>query len=309
MKAVRFHEYGDSSVLAQEEVATPQPGSGQVLVKVAATSFNPADAALRSGFMREFIPVELPYTTGVDLAGTVAAVGPDVTGWAEGARVAAFLPLASGGAAAEYALAPADILAAVPDGVDLVAAAALPGTGLTAWQALFEHGGVQPGQRVLVNGAGGAVGGYAVQLAKHAGAEVTAVAGSRSLDRVRVYGADHVVDYTATPVTEAAKGPFDLVLHFARSTPEEADALARLVADSGSFVTGTTPPGTGTGRGVKVIRMAVRSDATQLTRMFDLAASGALRINVADRRPLADIADVHEEAAQGRLAGKTVLIL
>jgi NADPH:quinone reductase-like Zn-dependent oxidoreductase len=308
MRAVRFHEYGDPSVLVPEEVPIPQPGPGQVLVKVAATSFNPVDAVLRSGFMREFIPVELSYTTGVDLAGTVAAVGPDVTGWAEGARVAAFLPLASGGAAAEYVLAPADILATVPDGVDLVDAAALPGTGLTAWQALFEHGGLQAGQRVLVNGAGGAVGGYAVQLARRVGAEVTASASPRSVDRVRAYGADHVVDHTATPVREGAKGPFDFVLHFARSTPEEADALARLVADNGSFVTGTTPPGAEPARGVKVVRMAVRSDAAQLAQLLDRAASGTLRINVADRRPLADIVAVHDEAAQGRLAGKTVLI-
>jgi NADPH:quinone reductase-like Zn-dependent oxidoreductase len=309
MKAVRFHEYGDASVLTPEDVPTPQPGTGQVLVKVAATSFNPADAALRAGFLREVFPLDLPYTTGVDLAGTVAAVGPDVTGWAEGARVATFLPLASGGAAAEYALVPADLLAGVPGGVDLADAAALPATGLTAWQALFEHGGLRAGQRVLVTGAGGAVGGYAVQLAHHAGAEVTAAAGPRSADRVRDYGADHVVDRTASAVPDGARGPFDLVVHFAQSTPEDADTLARLVAEGGSFVTGTTAPGTEPGRGVQVVRMAVRSDAAQLAQLFERAASGELRINVADRRPLADLAAVHDEAAQGRLAGKTVLIL
>ncbi|MEW2623594.1 NADP-dependent oxidoreductase [Streptomyces sp. NPDC048106] len=308
MKAVRFHKYGDSSVLSAEEVATPTPGPMQVLVKVAATSFNPADAALRSGAMRQFLPLELPYTTGVDLAGTVAAAGPDVTGLAEGTRVAAFLPLNTGGAAAEYALAPTEILAAVPESVDLVDAAALPATGLTAWQALFEHGELRAGQRVLVNGAGGAVGGYAVQLAHQAGAEVTASAGPRSAGRVRDYGADHVLDHTAAPVAEAANGPFDLVLHFAPSTPEEAAALAQLVADDGAFVTGTTPPGAEAGRGVRVVRMAVRSDAAQLTQLLDRVASENLRINVADRRPLAHIVDVHEEAARGALLGKTVLI-
>lgn len=307
MKAVRYREYGDSTVLALEDVPTPQPGPGQVLVKVTATSFNPADAMLRAGYLSEMLPLELPHVPGVDVSGTVVALGTDVTGWTEGARVAGFLPLNADGASAEYVLAPADVLAPLPDGVDPVDAAALPGVGLTAWQALFEHGGLKAGQRVLVNGAGGAVGGYAVQYADQAAVEVTATASPRSVERVRAYGADHVVDYTATPLAEAAKGLYDVVLNLVPTTPEDTDVLAELTADDGVFVTATTPPATEPGRGVTVVRMAVRSDAAQLTEILGRVAAGTLRIDVAERRPLADLPAVHAEADQGALKGKTVL--
>ncbi|MWA03280.1 zinc-binding dehydrogenase [Actinomadura sp. LD22] len=308
MKAVRYHQYGDSGVLAHEDVPTPEAGPGQVLVKVTATSFNPADAMLRAGYLKEVLPLELPHVPGVDVTGSVAGIGAGVTGWAEGDAVAAFLPLTADGASAEYALAPAEVLAAVPEGVDLVDAAALPGVGLTALQALFEHGGLQAGQRVLVNGAGGAVGGYAVQLAHRAGAVVTATASPRSADRVRGHGADEIIDYTAAPVAEAARGGFDVVVNLAPNPPEEIAALAGLTADGGVLISATTEPPAEPGRGVRTVRMAVRSDADQLAGLLARVATGDLKIDVADRRPLAELAAVHAQADQGGLAGKTVIV-
>ncbi|WP_216896752.1 NADP-dependent oxidoreductase [Nocardia alni] len=308
MKAVRFHEYGDSTALSLDEIPTPEPGAGQVLIKVTATSFNPADALIRAGHLSEMLPLALPHVPGLDVSGTVAAVGPDVTDWAAGTAVAAFLPLNEDGAAAEYVLAQADILAALPDGVDPVDAAALPGVGLTAWQALFEHGELAAGQHILINGGGGAVGGYAVQLAHAAGAEVSATASPRSADRVRAYGADHVIDYTATPVTEAAKGPFDVVVNLAPTSPEDTDALAALTCDNGVFVSATTPPATEPGRGVRVARMGVHADPGQLTELLDRVKSGTLRINVTDRRPLTDLPAVHAEADRGAHSGKAVIV-
>ncbi|MFF3564697.1 NADP-dependent oxidoreductase [Streptomyces sp. NPDC002574] len=309
MKAVRFHQYGGSDVLVQEDVPVPVPGAGQVLVKVAATSFNPADAMLRTGYMREMFPLDLPHVPGMDMAGRVARVGEGVTGWAEGDAVAAFLPLTGAGASAEYVLAPTEVLAAVPEGVDLVQAAALPAPGLTAWQALFEHGRLRAGRRVLINGAGGAVGGYAVQLAHRAGANVTATASPRSADRVRGFGADQIIDYTATPVIKAADGGFDLVFNLAPTTPEETAALAELTADGGVFVSATTPPPAEPGRGVETVRMATRSDAAQLAELLGRVRSGDLRIDVAARRPLAELASVHAQADQGTLPGKTLIVI
>lgn len=308
MKAVRYSQYGDSSVLALEEVPVPQPGAGEVLVKVTATTFNPADAAFRAGYLREMIPLELPHAPGVEVSGTIAAAGPDVTGWEQGAPVVAFLPMNASGASAEYVLAPVEVLVALPTGVDPVDAAALPAVALTAWQALFEHGALASGQRVLVNGAGGAVGGFAVQLAHQAGAEVTATASARSAARVQSFGADHVIDYTATPVTQAAKGPFDVVVNLAPTTPGDTDALATLTADGGAFVTATTAPATEPGRGVRVVQMAVRSDTAQLAELLERAAAGTLRIEVADRRPLAELPAVHAEADRGTLKGRTVIV-
>jgi NADPH:quinone reductase-like Zn-dependent oxidoreductase len=279
-----------------------------VLVKVAATSFNPADVAFRAGYLSEMLPLRLPHTPGADLAGSIAELGPDVTGWKTGDAVVAFLPLADPGAAAEYALAPAGLLAAAPSSVDLADAAALPACGLTAWQALFEHAGLQAGQTILINGAGGGVGGYAVQFAHRAGATVTATASARSADRLRTFGADQLIDYTVTPVPEAVSTRFDVVLNLVANSPEDAEALAGLVADGGIFVTATTPAEGDAGRGVRTARMGVRSDAAQLAELVAKVDAGELRIDVAGRRPLAGLADVHRQAEQDALPGKIVIV-
>ncbi|MER6800391.1 alcohol dehydrogenase catalytic domain-containing protein, partial [Amycolatopsis mediterranei] len=140
MKAVRFHEYGDPGVLRYEDVDRPVPGAGQVRIRVAATSFNSVDGNIRGGFMQGPIPVVLPHTPGIDVAGTVDALGEGLDGLAVGAEIVGFLPMDKPGAAAEYVLAPVEILAAAPKSVPLAEAAALPLVGLTAYQALFDHG-------------------------------------------------------------------------------------------------------------------------------------------------------------------------
>src|SRR5215218_5657589 len=187
MKAVRYHSYGDSDVLVYEDADRPVAGAGQVVVQVAGTSFNPADAAIRAGLLQQVFPVALPHVPNFDVAGNIAEVGEGVSGWSVGDAVVAFLPMTAPGAAAEA-------LAAAPRTVELADAAALPSAGLAAWQSLFEHAEVKAGQSVLINGAGGAVGGYAVQLAAQADAAVTATASARSLDRIRSYRADRIVD-------------------------------------------------------------------------------------------------------------------
>src|SRR3954453_2208462 len=168
MKAVRFHEYGDPDVLRYEDVEQPVPGAGEVRIRVAATAFNPVDDGIRGGYLRDAFPVALPHIPGIDVAGTVDALGEGVGNVAVGDEVIGFLPMTADGAAAEYVVAPAEILAPAPTSIPLADAAALPMVGLTAWQALFDDAGLAAGQRVLINGAGGAVGGYAVQLAKRA---------------------------------------------------------------------------------------------------------------------------------------------
>ena len=210
------------------------------------------DAAIRAGFLQQVFPVTLPHVPNFDVAGNIAEVGEGVSGWRVGDAVVAFLPMTSPGAAAEYVVAPAEALAAAPRTGELADAAALPSAGLAAWQALFEHAGLKTGQSVLINGAGGAVGGYAVQLAAQAGATVTATASARSIDRIRFYGADRIVDYTATPVLQALAGQrFDVVLNLAPTSPEETAQLVGLVADGGAFVSTTTPGPEDAGRGVR----------------------------------------------------------
>jgi NADPH:quinone reductase-like Zn-dependent oxidoreductase len=310
MKTVRFHEYGDPAVLRYEDVEQPVPGAGQVLVRVAATSFNGVDGTIRAGFMQGPIPVTLPHTPGIDVSGTVAALGPGVAGFELGDRVIGFLPMAGDGAAAEYVLAPAVVLTAAPASVPPVDAAALPAVGLTAWQALFDHAKLTAGQRVLINGAGGAVGGYAVQLARSAGAYVIATAGPRSAERVKAAGADEVVDHTSTPVT-AAVTPVDVVLNLAPIDPAQLAALLTVIRPGGVLVNTTVwmPAPSDEQRQVRGIDLFVRSDAGQLARLAALVDSGELRVEVAERVPLAELGALHARAAAGTLPGGKVVVV
>ena len=239
MKAVRFHEYGDPEVLRVEEVDVPIPGEGQVLVRVAATSFNGVDGNIRAGRMQGPMPLELPHTPGLDVAGTVEALGEGVDGLQVGDPVIGFLPFVDDGAAAEYVVVAAAGLAPAPSSIPLADAAALPLVGLTAWQALFEHADLQAGQRILINGASGAVGGYAVQLAKAAGAHVIATASADTKERVQARGADEVIDYTAGDVSAWVSEPVDVLLNLAPIDPEQFAALAGRVRDGGVVVNTT----------------------------------------------------------------------
>ncbi|WP_410643570.1 NADP-dependent oxidoreductase [Amycolatopsis sp. lyj-346] len=310
MKAVRFHEYGGPEVLRHEDVDLPVPAAGQVRVRVAATSFNSVDGNIRGGFMQGPIPVELPHTPGLDVAGTVDALGEGVDGFAVGDQVVGFLPMDKPGAAAEYVLAPAEILVAAPKSLPLADAAALPLVGLTAYQALFDHGKLAAGQRVLINGAGGAVGGYAVQLAHHAGAHVIATASPRSGDAVKAAGADEVIDHTTTAVTDAVTEPVDLALNLAPVDPAGLAALVTLVRPGGALVNTTVwmPAPGDEERGVRGIDLFVRSDAGRLAKLVAQVDRGELRVDVAERVPLAELAALHARAAGGAVHGKAVVV-
>ncbi|MCV7173928.1 NADP-dependent oxidoreductase [Mycobacterium manitobense] len=308
MKAAIYHRYGDSGVLRYEDVQRPTPGAGEVLVKVAATSFNPVDAGIRGGYLSEVYAIAFPHTPGIDVAGTVAELGEGVDGRQLGDAVVGMLALDADGAAAEYVVAPAEALTAAPHSVALADAAALPTVGLTAWQALFDIAGLKAGQTILINGAGGAVGGYAVQLAKRAGAVVTATASARSASRLRRYGVDRLIDHIdyATKPFAVDGQPFDVVLNLVSTSPEETAALVGVIAEGG-FHVGTMTSGEENSR-VRTQRVFVRSDAAQLAGLVRRVDAGELHIDVADRRPLAEVAAVHDESDAGRLPGKTILI-
>jgi NADPH:quinone reductase-like Zn-dependent oxidoreductase len=307
MKAVRFHEFGGPEVLRYEDVDRPRPAAGRVLIRVAATSFNPVDAAIRSGFLQQVFPVALPHTPGIDVAGTLAEIGEGVAGWSVGEAVVGFLPMTEDGASAEFVLAPAELLTGAPTSIPLVDAAALPSASLSAWQALFEQADLKAGQRVLVNGAGGGVGGYALQLAKQAGATVIATASPRSRDAVEALGADRIVDYTATAVTEAISEPVEVVLNLVNAPESDLAGLTDLVSDGGVLVSTTSPVRDDPGRDVRSVRLFVRSDAGQLATIVERVDSGELRVDVSERFPLSEIARVHELGEAGKFRGKVIL--
>jgi NADPH:quinone reductase-like Zn-dependent oxidoreductase len=307
MKAVRFHEYGGADVLRYEDVEQPVPAADEVRIRVAGTSFNPVDAGIRGGFLREAFPVALPHVPGIDVAGTLDALGANVTGRRIGDRVVGFLPMLAEGAAAEYVVAPAQILADAPASIPLADSAALPEVGLTAWQSLFDHADVRAGQRLLVNGAGGAVGGYAVQLARGAGAYVIATASPRSSERVRKAGPDEIIDHTTTNVVDAVHQPVDVLLNLAPIAPAELSALARLVR-SGGVVPSTVPTAIPKdANGVRTVAVFVRSDAHQLAGLVAKIDAGELHVDIAERVPLSELSAVHARADAGALPGKVVI--
>ncbi len=308
MKAVRYHEYGDPSVMRIEEVDQPVPGPGQVLVQVAATAFNELDATMRAGFLQQAFPIRLPHTPGFDVAGTIVALGDGVNGFSIGDPVIGFLPMTEDGAAADFVLAPAEVLTAAPTSIPLTEAAALPSPSLTAWQALFEHADLRSGQRVLVNGAGGGVGGFVVQLARQADATVIATASGRSAGAVRDDGADQVVDYTETKVTDAVTGQVDVVINLVRASDDDMVALVGLVRDGGVLVTTTPPAKEDAARKVRTVSMFVRSDAGQLATIVGRVNDGSLRVDVSGTYPLSEIAKVHELSAAGETRGKVLLV-
>ena len=310
MKAIRYHEFGSTEVLRHEEVQRPVPGVGQVLIKVAATSFNPVDDHIRLGVLAEMIPTPLPITPGLDVAGTVAELGDGVGGLRVGDEVIAMVPLDVHGGAAEYAVVAADLVTTAPRSVALVDAAALPLVGLAARQAAIELAGVAAGQTVLVNGAGGAVGSIVVQLAADAGAKVTAVDGPQHADRLGRYGAGKVVgplDLDAGPA--AVGGPFDVVVNHVRLAPEDLAKLTGYVADGGIVVSSAGPVPADEARSVRTAGVWVGPDAAQLADLVARVDAGRLELHVVDRRPLAELPAVHRDASTGKLLGKTVIVV
>jgi len=308
MKAVRFHEVGGPEVLQYGEIDRPEPGAGQVRLRVAASAFSAADNGMRAGFLP--IPLTLPHVPGYDVSGTIDAIGEGVDGFAIGDEVIGFLPMGEDGGAAEYVVAPADVLVAAPTSVPLADAAALPSVALTAWQALFDDGGLEAGQRVLIVGAGGVVGKYAIALAKRAGAHVIATASPRSIDAVRAAGADEIIDRTEAEVLDAVSEPVDLLLNLAPIEPAEFTALVSLVRSGGVVVSTTAwmPAPDDAERNVRSAVVYVRSDTERLAELVSLVDSGALHLEVTRRIPLVELQALHAEAAEGRITGKVIVI-
>jgi len=308
MKAVRFHAFGGPEVLRYEDVDVPTPGAGEVRVRVTATSYNSVDATIRAGGLQDRAPVQLPHVPGVDVAGTVDALGDGVDAIAVGDRVVGLLPMTAAGAAAEHVIASGESLAGVPRCLPLAALAGLPLVGLTAWQALFDLGKLTAGQRVLVNGAGDAVGGCAVQLAKEARAHVIATADPCSAAWVE---ADEVVDRTLADLTVAVREPVDLVLNLAPVSPERLAALLPLVRDGGALVSAPlrVPVPSDEQRRVRGVDLVVRSDSDQLADLVARVSTNELVVDVAQRVNLADLPALHARAAACRLPGKVVVLV
>jgi NADPH:quinone reductase-like Zn-dependent oxidoreductase len=308
MKAVQFSEVGGPEVLHYGDIEQPSPAAGQVRVRVAASAFNAADAGMRGGLLP--IPIQLPHVPGYDVSGTIDAVGEGIDGLKVGDAVIGFLPMERDGGAAEYVLAPADAVVAAPTRIALADAAALPSVALTAWQALFDEGQLEAGQELLIVGAGGVVGKYAIQLAKRAGVHVIATASPRSIQAVRAAGADQIIDHMATDVLGALGGQVDVLLNLAPIDPDQFAAYVAAVRDGGVVVSTTAFMATPSdpARGVRAATVFVLPHRDRLAALVSLVDDGALSVEVTRRIPLSDLPALHAEAEVGRISGKVIVV-
>lgn len=296
MHAVLIHETGGPDVLRYEETERPTPGEGEVLIEVRAASVNPIDWKIRRG-LRE---TQLPAVLGNDVSGVVELSRMD--GFVAGDEV---LGVASSGGYAEFATVPSTLITKKPAGVSYEQAAALPVSGLTAWQALFDSGGLQAGQTALVAGGAGGVGHLAVQFAKHAGAHVIATGSSRNRAFVLGLGADEYIDYSSQDVGEVAN---DVDVAFDTVGGDTTESLVPTLRRGGVLVTiaNAPPEQAAAARGARAKLLVMSSSSEQLAKVAGLVADGAVRVEITQTFPLSEASQAHTLSEAGHTRGKIV---
>jgi NADPH:quinone reductase-like Zn-dependent oxidoreductase len=313
MRAVGIRRYGPPEVLEPLEVERPEPGPDGVLIRVAAAVVNPADCLLRGGGLRLVARQKMPFVPGADVAGVVEAIGPDVTRFGVGDPVYAMLPNTAGGSYAEYAVAAEGTVASIPSGLNLGEAAGVPLAALTALQALCDRANLAAGARVLVNGASGGVGTFAVQVSRAMGARVTGVASGRNADLVRGLGADEFLDYTLEDVT-VGKARYDAVLDAANVLSFRK--VRRVLGPNGVFITvnpfiGRLSPGwlARFRGGRRIESVLVRPSGSDLERIGAWIGVGEVKPVIDRSYPLAEAAAAHRLSESRRAHGKLVLVV
>ena len=263
MKTVCIYSYGGPEVLVYEDAPRPHPVVGEVLVQVHAAGINPVDWKIREGHLREMLHHTLPLVLGWDVSGVLVAVGPGVTRLKVGDEVFSRPDISRDGAYAEFIVIKESEVALKPKSIDHIHAAALPLAGLTAWQSLFDAGGLSSGQRVLIHGASGGVGTLAVQLAKWKGARVIGTALAHNHEFLRELGVDQVIDYNTERFEEAVQ-PVDVILDTVGGDTQERSW--KVLKPGGILVSIANPPAVETAKahGVRQAFVFTQPNAAQL---------------------------------------------
>ena len=291
MKAARIHNFGGPEVLAIDELPRPTPVRDELIVRVSAAGVGPWDALIRE--RESAVNLELPIILGSDLAGIVDSVGPGVTGFAPGDEVYGVANKNFCGAYAEYAVVSVPMIAAKPKSLSLIEAASVPVVAVTAWQMLFDYAKMKAGQAVLIHGAAGNVGAYAVQLAKHAGLTVFATAGSNDLDVVRKLGADNVIDYK-TAKFETTVPQVDAVLDMIGGDTQRRSFA---VLKPGGILVSVVSPPENPPQGLRSVFFLVDVTTERLNVLSRLFDARNLSSNVGTVLPLADVRRAHDMLA------------
>lgn len=303
IQAIRVHQYGGPEQLKLEQIPRPEPQAGEVLVRVHAAGVNPVDWKLRQGLLKDFVPMQFPYIPGADLAGVVEEVSPGVTAFQQGQAV---FGQSAKGTYAEYTTASVETLAPKPKTLNFDEAAAIPVGAATAWQALFDHGGLQAGQRILIQGAAGGVGSFAVQFARWKGAHVISTTSTANVDFVRSLGAETVVDYTSTPVERVIRD-VDLVLDTVGG--ETLEGSLQALKRGGTLVTIAGQPSQEKAQeiGIRVASFSARVSSELLRTIAQLIDEGQVKVAVETTFPLRDARRAHELSQTRHGRGRIVL--
>jgi len=306
MKAVRIHEYGGPEVLRYEEAPRPQAGSGEVLIRVHAAGVNPVDWKVRAGYAKDRLKYKMPFIPGWDVSGAIEAVGRGVSRLKTGDEVYSRPDISRDGAYAEYIAVKESEVALKPKSIDHVNAAAVPLAALTAWQALYDGAKLSAGQTVLIHGAAGGVGTFAVQFAKLKGARVIGTASKKNHDFLRSLGADEMIDYNTTKFEDVVHD-VDAVLD--TITGETADRSYQVIKKGGVYVSILMPPSQekAAAHGIRAAHTFVQANVEQLAEIAKLIDSGKLKIVIEKVFPLAEARAAQELNAQGHTRGKIVL--
>ena len=311
MTAIGIRKFGGLEVLESLTLPIPTVTPGTVLIRVVAAGVNPADWRLRDGQFRLFVR-KFPFIPGSDLAGVVESVGEGVTSFKKGDAVYAMSPLMKGGGYAEYALIPASAVALIPDNVTFAEAAAVPLTGLTALEALTKQAVVKPGDPVLIYGASGGVGTFAVQIAKALGAHVIGVASGANADLVRSLGADEFLDYKTDAVLSGSKRYpiiFDAVNGHSASQWRSALTKNGLLVSVNPVAGNPVASLMGRVQGYKVKGFLVKPDGAALATLSQYLSTGQVRVIIDHVYRLAQAAEAQQYSEAGRTRGKLVLIV
>ncbi len=301
-QVIRVYKYGGPEELKLEQRPRPEPQAGEVLLHVYAAGVNPIDWKIRQGLMQNFAPVTFPYVPGVEVAGVVEGVGPGVTALKVGQAV--FGP-STKGAYAEYITESAEALALKPESLSFVEAATVPVGASTAWRTLFDDGGLMAGQRVLIQGAAGGVGQFAVQLAKRKGAQVIGTASTTNLAFVSSLGADHVVDYTTTPVESVVQG-VDLALDYVGEKTLRSSLAALKPGGTLISIAGPPPQEEAQARGIRAT-MTSGAASAPLETFARMVNEGYLKVSAGKIFPLSEVQQAHEYSQSGHGHGRIVL--
>ena len=306
MKAVCIYSYGGPGVLVYNDAPVPRPQKGEVLVRVHAAGINPVDWKIREGHLKEMLHHTLPLVLGWDMSGVVEVVGSGVIRMKVGDEVFSHPDISRDGAYAEFIVIKESEVALKPKSIDYIHAAALPLAGLTAWQTLFDAGGLKAGQRVLIHAAAGGVGHLAVQLAKEKGAQVIGTASARNHDFLRKLGAEQIIDYKTVRFEEAVQ-PVDVVIDTMGGEIQERSW--KVLKRGGVLVSIVSPPSAeiATAHGVRQAFVLTQPNAGQLAEIAKLVDADKLKAIVETIMPLSDATRAQEVSERGHTRGKIVL--